>query len=90
MKSKHFDTIIADDIVKVTSINPTEESAKMAKQIEKWANYALKEHWSDFVDALTYTTQWVNDPLLPNLDYEAAKDLIREVVSGQDPEAPLP
>ena len=82
MKSKHFDTIIMDDLV-----GDTVSSDALAKELERWAT--IKRGHDDHVEALTWSTQWVNDPLLPNPDYEAAKDLIREVASAQE-ETPSP
>lgn len=80
MKSKRFDSIIMDDIVHVAAKDPKYDAT--AKAVEKLLNHKAVKHAMDIEKAILCGTRVPFDP-----DYEAAKGLIREVVSAQDPEA---
>ena len=76
MKSKHFDTIFMDDLQGETSVDPA-----LADKIVR----EMKNH----VKMIEKSFGWGTSIPQPNHDYEAAKDLIREVASAQE-ETPSP
>ncbi len=87
MKGKRIDALVMDDIVSVVPTDGTPESAAKARQMEKLVNHYMKQHAEEIEKTILFGTFSIPRP---DPDYEDAKDLIREVVSGQDQENQTP